>query len=194
MERETIDRDTLDWADDAWRLPDRVPAEVRPLLPALLAAYAKAMRPANSQEIAVILGRLAAHFWHPDRPAEHHRMLFEDYICDLSEYPPGVIGEAARDWRRMERWWPRVAELRGRCEAVLHRRHKEQSRLCFLQWCVEQFDGRVPRLMRRINGGLCNGGDGAPWWMLEQLMHGRRQFGGLVFVLPDLMPAGEQAQ
>lgn len=184
VERETID-EKLDWADDAWRLPDRVPAEMRPLLPAMIGEYQTAMQPANPREIAVVLGQLAVHFWHPDRPAEHHRMLFDDYISDLSEYPIGVIAEAARDWRRTERWWPKLAELRERCDAILRRRRKESARLRFLQWCAEQFDGRVLQLMRRVNGGLHDGGDGAPAWMLEEVMLGRRVFGGLVFVLPE---------
>jgi hypothetical protein len=185
VEPETIDRKKHDWADEAWLLPERVPDEVRPILSRLIADSEAAMQTANSREIAVVLGQLAVHFWHPDRPAEHHRMLFEDYIGDLSEYPIGIIAEAARNWRRTERWWPKLAELRERCETILRQRRKELARLRFLQWCSEHLDGRVPRLMRNINGGLHDGGDGAPAWMLEQVMLGRREFAGLTFVLPN---------
>jgi hypothetical protein len=161
-----------------------VPEDARPELPLVIASYQAAMRPATPQEIAVILGRLATHFPLPDLPPEHHQLAFDDYADDLAEYPIGVIAEAAREWRRKERWWPKIAELRDQCDAILRQRNKEWIRLRFLQWCNQHSDGRVPRLMRRVNGGLYDGGDGAPAWMLEEIMQGRREFGGLVFVLP----------
>jgi hypothetical protein len=185
VENEQYAFDTREYANDAWLLPDRVPEDVRRELPLVIASYRAAMREPTPQEIAVLLARLAIHFPLPDLPPEHHQLAFADFADDLVEYPIGVVAEAAQDWRRTERWWPKVAELRARCEAILHQRHKEWSRLRFLQWCSEQFDGRVPRLMRRIYGGLHDAGDGAPDWMLHELMQGRREFAGLVFVLPE---------
>lgn len=40
------------------------------------------------------------------------------YIEDLAEFPIDVIAEACRSWRRSEKWFPRIAELRDECWRV----------------------------------------------------------------------------
>jgi hypothetical protein len=190
--RPLLERETLDYsgeyaksADDAWWLPERVPDDVRPALPRLIAAYEAAMRPATTWEIGIILGRLAIHFPLPDRPSEHHQMAFDDYAEDLAEYPIGIIVEVARDWRHTEKWWPKICELRERCDALLRQCRKEGKRLQFLQWCCKQFDGRVPRLMERCNRDqLCQTIEGPDASMLEAAMRGQIECGKLVWVLP----------
>lgn len=186
VEREIYDYDADQPADDAWRMPSRVPDEVRPVLPTLIAGREAAMRaPTEREVVAVLLGRLAMHYALADRPAEHHQMVVDDYVEDLAEYPAAVIAEVVREWRRTEKWWPRVAELRERCETILHQRRKELVRLRFLQWCCQRFDGQVPRLMRRYNGNcLEEAREGPGTWMLEDAMRGRCDFAGLTFVLP----------
>jgi hypothetical protein len=184
VERERFDHDAGGYADDAWRLPERVPDEVCPALPRLIAEYDTRMRAATTQEIAVILGRLAVHFPLPDRPAEHHHLAFADYSEDVIEYPIGVIAEVARDWRRTEKWWPKICELRERCEALLRRRGNELVRLKFLRWCVERFGGEVPRLLRYEHGRLRDHRDSADCQMLEKAMAGERDFGATVLVPP----------
>ena len=61
-----------------------------------------------------------------------------------------------------------------------------------MQWCVEQFAGRVPRLMRRYGHSLhIDHHDGPDVWMLEEAMRGRCDFAGLTFVLPANDEPGE---
>lgn len=157
-----IDYQTGEYGD-RWHMPERVPDEARPVLPRLISDYERAMRLVTPQETAVILGGLAVLFPLPDRPPEHHQLAFGAYVEDLSEYPAAVLTEVARDWRRTERWWPKIVELRERCEALQQQRRKELARLRFLHWCVERFDGHVPQLKDR-------GAPSGAW--LEDLMAG----------------------
>lgn len=93
------------------------------------------------------------------------------------EYPACVLVDIAREWRRTERWWPRIAELRERCGVRLWRYRRSLTRLRFLQWCADRFDGACPRI-RSGSGEIST-------WKLEQLMGGRLEFAdGSVFKLP----------
>lgn len=133
-----------------WQLPAKVPAELAPELPALIAGCVTALQPANHRDVAVVLGRLAAHYPPADRTAGHHSLTFEDAIRDLAEYPIAVISEAAAEWRRTQRWAPRICELRTLCDEIVGRRRRELLRLQFLAWCAEAHGGHCPRLLRRI--------------------------------------------
>jgi hypothetical protein len=148
------------------------------------------MRPATTREIAVILGRLAIHFPPPDRPPEHHEIAFEDYAEDLGEYPAAVLGEVTRNWRRTEKWWPKVCELREKCDALLFRYRKQLTRLRFLQWCLKEFDGQCPRLYRRAYQRLESRYEGVDLWTLEEVMGGKTVFhDDLVMLLPGVTKA-----
>lgn len=46
------------------------------------------------------------------------RVLAETYVEDLRTYPIDVIVEACRFWRRTEKWFPRIVELRQRCDVI----------------------------------------------------------------------------
>lgn len=53
-----------------------------------------------------------------DRSAADLEILARIYAEDLMEYPIDVIAEAAVFWRRTEKWFPRISELRHRCDRV----------------------------------------------------------------------------
>lgn len=40
------------------------------------------------------------------------------YVEDLEEFPIDIIRSACRSWRRSEKWFPRIAELREECWRV----------------------------------------------------------------------------
>ena len=174
---------TTDGGD--WSPPGRVPTDLAPLLPRLIADYEAALQPADPRDAAVVLGRLAAHFWTPDRPPEHHRILYEDLFHDLAEYPLGVIAEVADAWRQTQRWAPKICELRERCDALLHRWRGEFARLRFLAQCVDRHGGECPRLLRRIGDNLVDYRDGMTAWMVEAALAGETKFhGDLVLAVP----------
>ena len=137
-----------------WRLPERVTPEAASVLPALVRDLEHALRPADPRELAAVIGELMLHFWHPDRPPEHHSTLAAGWIDDLAEYPAAVVAEAARQWRRTGTWAPRIAELRGLCDEILARRQRQLLRSRFLLGVVERHGGAVPVVGRRIGDEL----------------------------------------
>lgn len=127
-----------------WRMPKKVPTDVIPLLPTTIAEHERALQPGSLDELGIVLGRLLAHYHTPERGEASYRMLFEDYLDDLSEFPLAVVGEAARQWRRTKVFWPKVAELRELCDRIYTRELDRLARMAFLAWCADRFGGRLP--------------------------------------------------
>ena len=172
-----------------WTPPARVPPDAARDLVRRIIRREEALRPATEREIAVALGRLAIHFWHPDQPEEIHRLAFEDWLEDLAEYPLVALNEAAREWRRAHPWAPRISEMRASCDAAINRRRTELLRLRFLAWCVEYHGGRCPRLLRRIGDRLVDYGDGLNPRMIQAALDGRTEFPpDKVLALPHAAP------
>jgi hypothetical protein len=109
---------------------------------------------------------------------------WKDYMQALSGYGIGVLVEACEHWKQTQPQFPTVGELRKLCDVIERRRRKELTRLRFLQWCVERFDGEVPKLMRRY-GDTLHRERVASESMLEAVMRGELECGDLVWVLPE---------
>lgn len=173
-----------------WSPPATVPQEAIRDLGRLIIRQQDALRPATEHEITVVLGRLAIHFWHPDQPEEHYRLMFEDWVEDLSEYPLAVLEQAATEWRRTQKWGPKISEFRAICDTIADRRRTELLRLRYLAWCVEHHGGRCPRLLRRVGDRLVDYGDRLFNHLIQAALAGRTEFppGDLVLAVPGAAP------
>lgn len=72
--------------------------------------------PLNSaRQIAAQIGRLLSHYWTADEPVALRQAQAEDWLDDLSEFPPEIVAAACRQWRRNETRRLLPAELRRLC-------------------------------------------------------------------------------
>ncbi len=71
------------------------------------------LEPATKAEIISMLGQLALHYWRPDFTKDQARLLYGDYIHDLSAYPKALIENAIAIYRRKPdaQWFPKVGQL-----------------------------------------------------------------------------------
>lgn len=171
-------RRLADAAKDDWHPPDLVPPDAVRDLPRVIMRQQEAMQPATDREIAVVLGKLAIHYGAQDRPEEHHRMAYEDWLSDLAEFPLVALNEAAREWRRTKPWPPKISEIRALCDTIVDRRRTELARLGYLAWCVEYHNGRCPRLLRRVGERLVDYAEPLTNRVIQAALDGRTEFPG----------------
>lgn len=71
------------------------------------------MAPSAPKEVITALGALSLHYWRPDFTQEQARMLYGDYISDLSDYPIDLILDGIKAYRKKPeaKWFPKVGEL-----------------------------------------------------------------------------------
>ena len=80
--------------------------------------YEDDLRAAGPEATAVILRKLAAVVVLPER--DDMALTMATYLEDLQEYPEDILFDVTKAWRRTERFWPTIAELRKLCD-----KHKE---------------------------------------------------------------------
>ena len=103
-------------------------------LPALIARGQRSIQPAGADLIGAALLRLIA--VHPigDRETD---IMMDTYVEDLSDLPADLIKGACTHWRRTERFFPTIAELRALAMPELARRRKYLERLLILRGVAE---------------------------------------------------------
>ena len=92
------------------------------------------MRAAGSEATAVILRKLAAVVALPER--DDMAMTMATYLEDLQDYPEHILIDVTTAWRRNEKFWPTIAELRKMChwhEYNIGRMQKELRSLYLLR-------------------------------------------------------------
>lgn len=72
--------------------------------------------PNSARQIAAQIGRLLSHYWTADEPVALRQAQAEDWLDDLSEFPPEIVAAVCREWRRNETRRPLPAELRRLCK------------------------------------------------------------------------------
>lgn len=177
-------------SDLYWRLPTAVPDDVAAALPDAVRELKRVLAQDDPQALAAIICDLLTLYPEPSRTLEHRTLVADHWLDDLAEYPAAVVAEAAQQWRRAEKWSPRICEMRSLSEQVLARRRRELLRARFLARCVARHGGRVPVLARRIGERLVDYGDRATDRDLELWLAGQHDVGGdRVWALPS-PPAG----
>lgn len=108
--------------------------------------------PTGREALAIELGKLALHFWRPDRSQSQWKTLLKDYLEDLSEFPLDHIQEVCKEWRRTKKWWPKVSEFRERLVEKRASRKYDIQRLdnieaaLILAKAKDQQSGKVSRI------------------------------------------------
>lgn len=74
-----------------------------------------AMRPADRNELVLELTRLSAHF-PASRTETQWRVVIEDYLSELADYPRGAVLDAIRHHKRTGQYFPQLRELLAVCE------------------------------------------------------------------------------
>ena len=94
--------------------------------------YEDSMLAAGPEATAVILRKLAAVVIIPDR--DDQAMAMAAYLEDLQGYPAHILDDVAKAWRRKEKFWPTIAELRKMCQQHEHNlgRMKRELRKLYL--------------------------------------------------------------
>ena len=90
-----------------------------------LQAYRAALQPAGGDAAIIPLTRLSTHYWQPDRPDKHWKIVVEDFKADLGRYPIDLIETACREWRTgPNSFFPKPGEL----IALIAPRHADRLR------------------------------------------------------------------
>tara|TARA_R110002073_G_scaffold303806_1_gene472266 strand:+ start:4355 stop:4861 length:507 start_codon:yes stop_codon:yes gene_type:complete len=74
--------------------------ENRAMIAQAAAGLAASLSPANPNEIAQLIRRLAWHYPQPPRLAAAQRAIAEDWLADMAHLPADIIDAACAQWRR----------------------------------------------------------------------------------------------
>ena len=87
------------------------------------------LTPARADEIAVFYEQLSLHYPQFPRSSAESRMVVENWLEDLADYPADLIAEACRRWRRSaEKFFPSPGQLLKHIEPMLKHRQALQRR------------------------------------------------------------------
>lgn len=89
--------------------------------------------PATNDELLRSLGSLVAVCRMEDRRESEWAVVFEVFAEDLADYPPDIIAETCRKWRREQKFFPTIAEFLGLAKPLLSARLKIRNRLMMLK-------------------------------------------------------------
>jgi hypothetical protein len=112
-----------------WNPPAVVPQHIADRLPAMLKLVDAWLVPAPAKTIAAELAQLGLHFWQPDRPQGHYKLLARDYLADLSIFPGDIVTEGIARYRRNSEWWPKISQLIAIMQPMLDQRLAQARRL-----------------------------------------------------------------
>ena len=118
-----------------WRPPPSLTAEQIAELPALIARGQRSVQPAGAELVGAMLLRLIA--VHPTGERAGADLMMDTYVEDLSDLPADLLDGACTHWRRTERFFPTIAELRALAVPALAKRKKYLERLLTLRGVSE---------------------------------------------------------
>ena len=118
-----------------WRPPPSLTDEQIAELPALIARGQRSIQPAGAELVGAMLLKLIA--VHPTGERAAVDTMMDTYVEDLSDLPPDLLDGACTHWRRTERFFPTIAELRTLVMPDLAKRKKCLERLLILRGVSE---------------------------------------------------------
>jgi len=113
----------------SWWCPKTVPGPVRDMLPALIEAHEASLMPCPDDFLAAQLTAQVEAFPNNGRSPEGMEVFIGMAIEDLSEFPADIVVEAMRRHRRVAKFFPTIAELRGHAETLLKEREFRIERM-----------------------------------------------------------------
>ena len=108
-------------------LPPSLGKEQCDILAQVLPVAKEEATPAGPGATGIILGKLAIVVLVPD--SDDYKLMMATYIEDLQNIPADVLEAACRRWRRTQKFWPTIAELRGVCTEKVKERRQLLRRL-----------------------------------------------------------------
>ena len=114
-----------------WQPPPSLTAEQMAELPEVIARGQRSIQPAGAEVVGALLLRLIA--VHPVGNRPGAELMMETFVGDLSDLPADLLDQASAHWRRTERFFPTIAELRALVMPELARRRKFLERLLILR-------------------------------------------------------------
>ena len=118
-----------------WRPPPSLTDEQTTELRALIARGQRSIQPAGAELVGAMLLKLIA--VHPTGEREGVDIMMDTYVEDLSDLPADLLDGACTHWRRTERFFPTIAELRALAVPALAKRRKYLERLLTLRGVAE---------------------------------------------------------
>ena len=118
-----------------WRPPPSLTDEQIAELPALIARGQRSVQPAGAELAGAMLLKLIA--VHPTGERAGADLMMDTYVEDLSDLPADLLDGACTHWRRTERFFPTIAELRALAVPALAKRRKYLERLLTLRGVAE---------------------------------------------------------
>jgi hypothetical protein len=85
---------------------DQVPAVVN-----VLRELEERLRPARREWIIAILSRLAVHYPNASADPDAFGIVLSDMADDLAEFSELHLVQACAEWRRTEKWFPKIPEM-----------------------------------------------------------------------------------
>ena len=114
-----------------WQPPPSLTPEQVVEVAEVIARGQRAVQPAGADAVGAMLLRLIA--VHPVGNRPGAELMMETYVGDLSDLPADLLDQASAHWRRTERFFPTIAELRALVMPELAKRKKYLERLLILR-------------------------------------------------------------
>lgn len=107
--------------------PPSVPsAEDLPMLHASREMLLQMQKGDDRKEIAILVNRLLLHYPLKQMTPEMNRMVAEDWLEDLGEFPSWAVARACKKYRRENSFRPTVDKILANCKAeIAPLKHKE---------------------------------------------------------------------
>jgi len=87
------------------------------------------LAPASSDHLLARILALLSHYPAKGAAPEVEQLVALDWAEDLGEFPAWAIDQAARTWRRTQKWRPSIAEMRALCAEACARERALAERL-----------------------------------------------------------------
>lgn len=120
-----IDRKFPSWR--SIRLPPSISEAQRAEIAEAIIDTRENLMPAGPEATGLILAKLAVVLLVPD--VDDFKLMMSTYIEDLEEFPPEVLHDVCREWRRTQKFWPTIAELRELCQPKVKSLQRDLRRL-----------------------------------------------------------------
>lgn len=107
----------FDGLSEVWSPPATVTARQAAMAQwALADLEGSVLAPAEPDRLLARILTLLSHYPAKGLTPEVEQLVAMDWVEDLGEFPGWAIEQAARSWRRTQKWRPSIAEMRALCE------------------------------------------------------------------------------
>lgn len=108
---------------------------------------------ATKRDFAMLLGRLAIHFWQPDFTPEQVKLKLQDYEEDLAGVTVDELREACAEWRRdpLNNFYPKSGQLLEIVKPMISDRARQQMGAQYLLSIMDAPTSRAIDVSQRLH-------------------------------------------